>query len=252
MNLLMPLVVGAMFVAYLLWSLKKKAQIQAGASGAFREFFQQTGFRVANLPAGAPIEEHARAASAAQGLMGGPEGQAWVRDCAGVPVTFFFKTVQGGHALYYWCRWSAPLAGALRVGLQIVDRRLLGASGKVDNFIENRSYQWQREFPYEVQAGDLELDQRFLFLGDQPALVGQVLGTPGLRELLLGCTQVDVTVNTAGVSFSDPFRENLTAGFGGGMGALAAGYDPKAMMAGMQSVHERVCWLVAELARACR
>jgi len=240
----------AAFAGYAVWMSKKRAQNQVVASQSFVGFMQQTGYRVAGA-AEAPVEEHARKALAAVAAMGGPEGQEWVRDCGGVEVRHFFRAVTKNNQTYYWCRWTAPLPRPPRFGLQIVDRRLVGAVGKLDNFVENRSYEWKKQFPHVVQVGDPELDARFLFLGDNPELLVRALRTAGLREMLLACTQVDIWTDAKSVNFSDPFRENLKAAYGGGMGLLAAGYDPNAIVAAILPVHDRIGWLVAGLARAC-
>lgn len=245
--MMMTLLMAGLFAGFAVWSLKKRARDQAAASGILRDFLEKTGYRVASVP-DAPIDEHVRLAMAATIAMGGPEGHEWVRDCGGTQVRHFFRAVNEGNTNYYWCTWTAPLAKPPRFGLQIVDRRLIGALGKVDNFVANRKYSWEKHF-HSFEIGDPELDKRFLFLSDAPAELTRIVNAAGVRELLLACKQVDLYSDAQGIHFTDPFRENLLAAFGGSTGALMSGYDPKAMMAATLPVHERIGWLVAGLAR---
>ena len=112
----------------------------------------------------------------------------------------------------------------------------------------NRSYAWEKRFP-AFEIGDRELDKRFLFFSDAPEELTRIVSSSGVREMLLACKQVDLYSDAQGIHFTDPFRENLLAAFGGGTGALISGYDPKVMMAAILPVHERIGWLVAGLAR---
>ena len=241
---------GVLFGAYFVWMGKKKALMDGQAAVGMRRLLEQTGFRVAAIQH-APIEEHVRVAMAALGTMGGPEGQEWVCARDGVSVRHFFKAAFEAQRTLYWCKWYASLSRPPRVALQIVDRRLVGTMASVGNFLENKSYGWQQELPHAVPTGDRELDARFLVFGHFPDAVRAVLQTPGLRDLLLATSQVDVRVNAEGATFTDPFRENLTAAFGGGAGALMSGYDMEALAASQIPVHERISGVVATLASAC-
>jgi hypothetical protein len=249
-SLVMTLLFGALIAAYLVWTLKKKAQHQAGASHAFREFLEQTGFRIVGAEQ-AELGEQAKLALTAIGQEGGPTGQEWVRDCAGVEVRHFFKRVQQNGTNYYWCRWSSKLAQQPRIALQVIERRLVGAMVKIDNFVESKSYDWQQELPHRVTLADAELERRFLVYAREPAAAAQVLQGPGVKDMLLACKHVDLDVTADGVRLSDPFRDNMLAALGGGAGLLMAGYDPKTITQAIQTVHERSCWLVATLSRAC-
>ena len=241
---------GGLFVAYFVWTLNRRKQLQLAAAQSFREFLEQSGFRVVGAE-GADLGQQAQLALNAIGQEGGEHGQEWVRDCAGVEVRHFFRRVQKNNTNYYWCRWSTRLARAPRIGLQVIDRRLLGTLRKVDNFIESKSYEWRQLFPHQVSLPDAELEKRFLVFGSDPTLVVQALQASGVRESLLACKQVDLSVDADGVVFSDPFRENVLAALGGGVGMLMMGYDPRAMLQQIAPVHERVSWLAATLARAC-
>lgn len=249
-SFLFLLLFGGVAAAAFLWNRKRGARhlVQAGQSQ--REFLEQTGFRVVGA-------EHAdlgqQADLALQALMqeGGDSGQEWVRDCGGVEVRHFFRRVQKNNSNYYWCRWSTRLAQPPRIGLQVVEKRLVGKLSGLDNFIESRSYEWRQLFPLPVPLADAELEKRFLVFGSDPALVLTALGANGVRDALLACKQVDLSVDAQGVVFSDPFRENILAALGGSVGVMMVGANPRAMMQMILPVHDRVSWLSATLARAC-
>ncbi len=246
------LLLGAAGFGYYAWISKKRYENQLVAARSLREFLEQTGFRVVGAE-GADLGQQAQLALAAIGQEGGAQGHEWVKQVGGVPVRHFFRRVHENGTNYYWSRWSVALSLPPRIALQVIERRLVGALGTVDNFIENRRYEWRQVCPQRVSVADAELDRRFLFFGHDPALVSYVLRTNGVRELLLACAQVDLSVDAEGVRFSDPFRENLTSAFGGGASdrALLSGYDPKAITRAILPVHERICWLAATLARVC-
>ncbi len=246
----MVVLIAGAYAAYFIWIKKKQARRSVLASSAFREFFEQTGFRVVGAE-GADLSQHADLALRALGQEGGEQGQEWVRDCAGVEVRHFFRRKQQNNTNFYWCRWSARLPGAPRIGLQVIERSLVGTLSKVDNFIENKSYEWQQQFPQRIALADPELDKRFLVFGNDAALVMTALQANGVRESLLACAQVDLTVDAEGVVFSDPFRKNVLAALGGGTGLMMIGYDPRAMTQMILPVHDRVSWLAATLTRTC-
>jgi hypothetical protein len=246
----MTLLFGGLFAAYFVWTLKKRAQQQAGAGHAFRDFLEQTGFRVVGAEQ-AELGQQAQLALTAIAQEGGAAGQEWIRDCAGVEVRHFFKRVQQNGTNYYWCRWSSKLAQQPRIALQVVERRLVGTMAKIDNFVESKSYQWQQALPHQVTLADAELERRFLVYASEPAAAAQVLQSQDVKDMLLACKHVDLDVSADGVRLSDPFRDNIMAALGGSSGLLMAGYDPKTMTQAIQTVHERSCWLVARLSRAC-
>jgi hypothetical protein len=249
-SVLIMLLFGGALGGYFLWNKQKQAQRALLTSQSFREFLEQTGFRVAGAEA-ADLAQQANLALSALAQEGGEKGQEWVRDCSGVPVRHFFRRVQKNNSNYYWCRWSTSLAQPPRVGLQVIEKRLIGKLAKVDNFVENKRYEWQQLFPNQVALTDAELEKRFVVYGNDPALVLTALGANGVRDSLLACKQVDLSVGADGVVFSDPFRENIMAALGGGVGLMMAGYDPRAITQMILPVHDRVSWLTAALARAC-
>ncbi len=249
-SFLIMLLFGGAVAAFFVWNKRKLAQRGLVANQSFREFLEQTGFRVVGAEA-ADLGQQAELALSAIGQEGGERGQEWVRDCAGVEVRHFFRRMQKNNSNYYWCRWSTRLAQPPRIALQVIEKRLIGKLSRVDNFIENKSYEWQQLFPHQVQLADAELERRFAVYGNDPALVVTALGANGVRESLLACKQVDLSVGPDGVVFSDPFRENIMAALGGGTGLLMVGYDPRAITQMILPVHDRVSWLAATLTRAC-
>ena len=115
MTVLPVLLFGGFFAWYYVTMTKKRDRLNRDAGETFRGFLEETGYRVAIL-AGAPIEEHARVALAAQTAMGGPGGQEWVRNCGGVQIRHFFRAVTQNNTNYLWCRWTAPLVRPPRFG----------------------------------------------------------------------------------------------------------------------------------------
>jgi hypothetical protein len=249
-SVITTLLVAGLFAGYFWWTLKKRAAHQLAAGHAFREFFEQTGFRVVGAEHAA-LAQQAELALGAVGREGGVTGQEWLRDCGGIEVRHFFKHVQRNGTNYYWCRWSAKLPQRPRILLQVVERRLVGAMAKIDNFVESKSYDWQQLLPHQVTLADPALDGRFLVYANDPAAAAQVLQSQGVRDMLLASKHVDLDVNDDRVRLSDPFRDNIKAALGGGVGLLMTGYDPKIMTQAIRTVHERSCWLVATLSRAC-
>lgn len=249
-SFLLLLLFGGAALAVFLWNRKRGRQhlVQAGQSQ--RQFLEQTGFRVVGAEH-ADLTQQAELALKALMQEGGEPGQEWVRDCGGVEVRHFFRRVQKNNSNYYWCRWSTSLARPPRIGLQVVEKRLVGKLSGLDNFIENRSYEWRQLFPLQVSLADAELAKRFLVFGNDPALVATALQANGVRDALLACKQVDLSVDAQGVVFSDPFRENILAALGGGVGVMMVGANPHALTQMILPVHERVSWLAATLARAC-
>ena len=77
-----------------------------------------------------------------------------------------------------------------------------------------------------------------------------MLSTPGLKELLLGCAEVDLTVTRDAVTFSYLFQKNLNAGLGGAVGRMASGGDVGQQMMLQIAVHDRIAELLAVTSRA--
>lgn len=122
---------------------------------------------------------------------------------------------------------------------------------KIDNFVESKSYEWQQALPHQVTLTDPALDGRFLAYANEPVAAAQVLQSQGVRDMLLASKHVDLDVNDDRVRLSDPFRDNIKAALGGGVGLLMSGYDPTTTTHAIRTVHERSCWLVATLSRVC-
>jgi len=249
-SFLIVAVVGGALAGSFAWHKQKVARRWVVASQSCREFLEQSGFRVMGAEA-ADLGQQAELALRAIGQEGGERGQEWVRDCSGVEVRHFFRRVRKKGSNYYWCRWSTRFAEPPRIGLQVVEKRLIGKLGQVDDLIENKIYEWRQLFPHQVHLTDAALAQRFIVYGNDPALVLTALGANGVRESLLACKHVDLSVDAEGAVFSDPFRENLLVALGGGVGPLLVGYDPRVVTQMILPVHDRVSWLLAALTRAC-
>jgi hypothetical protein len=245
---ILPIVfVAVPFAAYAVYATKRRAQGQRDMAAMMATLLRETGFRVSSIVQ-APLEEHVRVAAETFITFGGPKGMEWVRDCGGVSVRHFQRCEAEGNRIYYACQWYTRLERAPRVPLQIVDRRLIGVMEGVNNFMDNRSYAWERRYPQQVAIGDRELDARFLFFGHDPKAVRAAVSASGLRELLLGAKQIDLWIDQSTVTVTDPFRENFKAAAGGATGIMLS--DPKTILAATIGVHERMSRIVATLARA--
>src|SRR3954464_8509285 len=108
-SFLILLLFGGAVAGVLVWNKRKAAQRGLVANQSFREFLEQTGFRVVGAEAG-DLEQQAELALTAIGQEGGERGQEWVRSCGGVEVRHFFRRMQKNNSNYYWCRWSTRLA----------------------------------------------------------------------------------------------------------------------------------------------
>jgi hypothetical protein len=251
-QLLFPIVLMALFGGYTLWMWKKRS---AGMGPAFRTFFERTGYRYAELPATTPLEQQVAhgemlAKRMSADMRAGGYKTHMVRDFHGQPIHWETWTKSNDKGWSMGCSWSAPLAGPARVRIQIADKSLSGVGKAVKEMFSNSERVWEAAFPHKVATGDDELDKRFMIYVEDPAAVGVIAATPGLRELLLGCTEVDLTVAGAEVRFADPLQKNLRAGLGGTLGQMAIASDLSKQMELSIPVHERICELLAVTARA--
>jgi hypothetical protein len=147
--------------------------------------------------------------------------------------------------------WSMPLAAAPRLRLQVAERRFAGAAAAVRDALSRRSRPWSQYYPLAVQSGDAALDGRFAFFGIAADEVLAALRSPGLRELLLGCAEVDLVVEHDRVAAHDPQQRNFAAATGGSLGALAVGRDAVRWTELALPVHDRMAELLLAAARAC-
>jgi hypothetical protein len=246
---------GALMAAALGYTLYVTLKRKAGMPQAFRMFFERTGYRYADIY-DQPLEAHVMHGET---LMKNAGRQGYrvhmIRDFHGIPVhsvqEVSYKQQGGGTVTSMSYSWWAPLPQQPRVALQVAERNLTGFGKAVKEAFSSRERVWQQEYPQQVQSGDAELDRRFLFFGHDPASVHHALQAPGLRDLLLGCAEVDLIVYPDRVVFSDPLQKNMTAGMGGTFSMMAMGSNMTRFMEMTIPVHDRVAELLAVTARAC-
>lgn len=248
-QMLLPIVLMLLFGAYTVYTMKKR---RASMGPAARMFFERTGYRYADIP-NASLDEQAAYGEKLVSNAGRKGYEIhWVRDFHGVPIHWrqaYKMNDQGGWAIS--AAWSVPLAKTPRVLVQIAEKSLRGIGKAVKEVFSNMERKWEPIYPKEVTSGDAELDARLVFLGEDEGEVRRVLSAPGLKELLLGCVEVDVTVHRDEVRFADPLQKNVRAGMGGMVGMMAMGSDMGRMMELSIPVHDRMAELLATLARAC-
>jgi hypothetical protein len=250
-QLLFPILLMAVFGGYSLYVIRKR---KAGMPQAFRMFFERTGYRYADIY-DRPLEEHVMHG---QTLMANARHGYRVhllRDYYGVPV---HSVQELGHrhegstsTTSMSASWFCPLPQAPRVRLQIAERSLKGFGKNLREAFGSSERIWEQVYPLEVESGDPELDRRFMFFGFDPAAVRYALSAPGLRELLLGCAEVDLCVHPDRIEFSDPSQKNMTAGMGGTIGMMAMGSNMTRWMEMTIPVHDRIAQLLGTTARAC-
>ncbi|HWM84885.1 MAG TPA: hypothetical protein VNO33_03580 [Kofleriaceae bacterium] len=252
LQFLFPIILMAVFLAYSLYTVRRR---RAGMPQAFRMFFERTGYRYAEI-ADRPLEEQI---AHGQTLMAGARGgyrAHMLRDYHGLPVHSVQETghrQEGGKSVSTMsASWFCPLAQAPRIRLQVAERSLTGGLRKgLAEAFTSRERVWHQAYPLAVESGDAELDRRFQFFGYDQAAVRHALSAPGLRELLLGCAEVDLVVHADRVEFADPMQKNMTAGMGGTIGMMAMGGDMTRWMEMTIPVHDRIAQLLGTAARAC-
>lgn len=251
-QLLFPIILMALFGAYTLWMWKKRS---AGMGPAFRTFFERTGYRYAELPPETPMDQQiahgeALARRLSADMRKGGYQTHMVRDFHGLPIHWKTWTKSNDKGWSMGCSWTMPLAAPASARVQIADKSLSSVGKAVKEMFSNSERVWEPVYPNEVETGDAELDKRFRFLAEDPAAVARVLAAPGLRELLLGCVEVDLTVHPQEIVFADPTQKNLRAGLGGTLGQMAIATDMQKQMELSIPVHERLAELLAVTARA--
>ncbi len=225
------------------WYFRNK--MTAGMPEAFRLFFERTGYRYADIY-DQPLEQHIMHG---QTLVQNPSGHHvhMLRDYHGLQVHSEqdYSVVREGNkvTISRSASWWAPAQPRIR--LQIAERSLTGAFKAVKEALGRSQRHWQQLYPVQVTTGDPELDGRFLFFGVEQNEVLHVLQAPGLKALLLGCVEVDLTVHADRVVFADPTQKNMSAGMGGYVGNLAMGTDMKKRMELTIPVHDRMAELLS-------
>jgi ribosomal protein L16/L10AE len=249
-QMMFPIVMMALFGAYAIYMWKKRS---AGIGPGLKIFLERTGYRYAELPPTATMDEQlAHGDKLAKGLAGQMKSGGYqshmVRDFHGVPIHWksWSKTTTTGHSI--GCNWSAEIRSTTKI--QIAEKSLSGVGKALKEAFSNSERVWEAVYPHKVASGDAELDKRFHIYCEDPAAVPRVLAAPGLRELLLGCVEVDVAVYPDEVRFADPMQKNMRAGMGGTLGQMALAGNLEKTMEVSTPVHDRIAELLATLARA--
>ncbi len=249
-QMLFPLVLMALFGAYSIYMWKKRS---AGMGPGMKIFLERTGYRYAELPPTASIDEqiahHALLVKGTAGQMkSGGYQMHMVRDFHGVPIHWksWTKSTPNGYSM--GCTWSAEIRSTAKI--QIAEKSLSGVGKALKEAFSNSERMWEAVYPHKVTSGDAEIDKRFHIHCEDPSVAPRVLAAPGLRELLLGCAEVDVTVSPDEVRFSDPMQKNLRASMGGTLGQMALAGNVEKTMEVSTPVHDRIAELLATLARA--
>ena len=248
---LFPIILMAVFLGYSLYVIGRR---KAGMPQAFRMFFERTGYRYADI-LDQPLEQHIMHGQTLMARAHKGYHIHMLRDYYGVPVHSvqdLSHRREGGRSITSMsASWFCPLPQQPRILLQIADRSLSGFRKGLKEAFGNSERIWEPVYPQQVASGDQDLDRRFQFFGHDPAAVQYALSAPGLKELLLGCAEVDLCVYPDRVVFSDPVQKNMTAGMGGTLGMMAMGSNMSKTMEMTIPVHDRIAQILGTTARAC-
>lgn len=252
-QLMITILLLAAFGGFAVFTMAKRKKAMANLGPAFRRFFETTGFRFAEMPQ-APLDDHVRLAEQKMREMSkGKFEQHLVKNFQGMPLhheqTMCSEWRAGTTTTTMSCRWTMPLAQPPRVLWQIADKSLSGLGKAVKEAFSNTTRDWSPTYRTRIETGDPVLDKRFVIFGHDAGSVVRLLATPGLKELLLACTEVDLCVRESDVYFADPFQKNIRAGMGGTLGAMAIGTDYGKFVDSTIPVHERMGQLLALAAR---
>jgi hypothetical protein len=255
-QLMLPVILMAAFGAYAVWTMARRKKALQDLGPAFRRFFEQTGYRHAEIVQ-APLEDQVRLGEQKlqQMFRGGAAHEThYVRNYHGALV--HHRSYVGGETrglsqvTVCSCTWTLPLAPPPRALWQIADRSLTGVGKALKEAFSSTTRDWSPVYPTRIETGNPELDRRYVVYGVDPEAVRRALAAPGLAELLAGCVEVDLCVRPDGVTFSDPFQKNIRAGMGGTIGVMAGGFDYGRFMDSTIAIHERIAQLLAVSARA--
>jgi hypothetical protein len=248
MTFLLPLLLIGVGFFYTRTMSKKRA---AALGPAIHQFLERTGYRYADVPSPDLALHVARGEAVFQNLGKGYQARL-IRQFHGAPI----HNVQEGHVTSNgWSTnfaWVHPLAGRPRVLLQVAERSLSGVGKAVKEAFSNTHRHWQPIYPHQVPIADPELAQRLVCYSPDPHAAQLALSAPGMKELLLRCAEVDLTVLDAEVRFADPFQKNLMAAGGGTAGALMMRGDVQKWMDLQIPVHDHIAALLATTAQAVR
>ena len=213
-------------------------------------FFERTGYRYVDI-LNQPIEAHM--AYGEQLMKNAREGYRihMMRDYHGMPIHNVMDYSFSGNTTSMSYSWSLPLQQPPRVYLQVAEKNLRGFGKGVKEAFSNSERQWSQAYEHQVQTGDAALDGRFNIYSNDPQAAYHALSNPNLRQLLMQCTEVDLTVRQDQIRFADPNQKNVSAAMGGMLGAMAAASNPSKMMELSIPVHEHLAQLLATTYQAC-
>ncbi|MEZ4362135.1 MAG: hypothetical protein R3B48_18245 [Kofleriaceae bacterium] len=242
----------ALFLGYSLYTIQKRKKAMPDAS---RRFFERTGYRYADL-AGQPLEAHI---AYGEQLMKGAATKGYrihmIRDFHGVAIhsvqQYTIETGLTSTRTSTSYTWTLPLPRPARFHLQIAEKSLRGFAKGVKEAFSSGERVWHQQYPYEVSTGDPQFDKRFNVYSDQPQAAAAALGAPHLRQMLLQCAEIDLTVYPDQIVFADPAQKNLTAAMGGMVGTMSMATNPGKMMELTIPVHDHVAQVLATVFEAC-
>jgi hypothetical protein len=248
------ILVVLVFGGYAFWMISRRKAAISNIGPQLRIFFERTGYRYADM-AQAPFEAQVgRAEQQIRGMYGGGAfEQNLVRDFYGVTILhsqYMGPARDRSNAYVRSCSWRVPLARPPRIVFQIADAYLDSVGKAVREAFSNSRRIWRAEYPNRVQVGDPEIDRRFVVYAVDPNAARYALSAPGLKELLLSCGEVDVTVRANGITFADPEQKNVVAAMGGMVGQMAVGMDFGKMFELTMPVHDRIAQILGLVARA--
>jgi hypothetical protein len=183
-----------LFLGYTLFTIYKRKK---GMADAARMFFERTGYRYADI-LGQPVEAHL--AHGEQLMKGASKGYRlhMVRDFHGLPIhsvqEYVVETGLTSSKTSTRYAWSVPLQQPARFHLQIAEKSLRGLAKGVKAAFSSSERVWNQQYPHEVTSGDPQFDGRFFVYADDPQAAYAALQAPALRQVLLQCTEVDLTV----------------------------------------------------------
>ena len=170
-----------------------------------------------------------------------------LRDYSGVPVHSYQQVVVKNRYTSVSYSWTTPLSKTPHTLFEVADKSLSSTGKAIKEAFSDHSRCWTPTYKTQVHSSDLELDKRFVFYGQDAAAVRFLINQPGMRDLLLGCAEVDLVVSANEVSFSDPAQKNLRAAMAG----KGISTDVMKMTELSIPVHDHIAALLARTAELC-
>ena len=242
-------------IVYMVWMKGKAKQSLADARPAFHNFFQQTGYRYADIES-QPVEAQVDRAyhDAAHPDPTGNVNLHYVRDFHGVRVHYRSKTwVEKGTSSTTYYRsnqWDADVPAPPRIPIHIADKSLASVLKTAKELFSSSTRNFTPKCSQKVVTGIPSIDDKYVVYGENPDAVRHLLQqNPALPQLLQNWAEVDVWVTADGSCFNDPSYANIQAAMGGMVGNMAMGMDYGKRTEITIPVHERVAELLATLVR---